>query len=145
MCKAMLLLIILTCKLSKLVASFTLELFTGHWHPSTWAESPHLEHLSLFLCTFLGSKLFLNWPDNCWWFSLPAFLCLVVLTWQMVFSSCVLLMRGLCADASLNWFAQLVGHRHMFDMVCSCLGTLHFLGNLPDSACRKFCDPHFPH
>ena len=45
----------------------------GHWNPSTWVESPHFEHLSLFLCAFLGSMLFLLQLDA-WGFSLTTFL-----------------------------------------------------------------------
>ena len=60
-------------KMSKLVISFTLELFAGHWKPSTWIESLHLKHLSLFWWAFLTSNHFLCWLGT-WKFLLPWFL-----------------------------------------------------------------------
>ena len=59
-----------TSKVSKLVASFTLEFLAGHWNPSIWAESLHLEHLPLFWCAPLTSNHFLCWCGT-WELSLP--------------------------------------------------------------------------
>ena len=56
----------------------------GHWNPSKWAESPHLGHLSLYLCASLGSKFLLNLLDaGCsaflWWDCLGLMPCFLFL------------------------------------------------------------------
>ena len=69
--------------------------FAGHWNPSSWAVSPHLEHLSLLLCALLGQTsscaVLANGNSHC------SVACgELVLTSQVVFSFCACLLATLC-------------------------------------------------
>ena len=107
---------------------------------------PHLWHLSLLLCVWLGSNLFL--------YDGPSFLCsLEYLFWLFdlgLWECCfyLLLLGGrsvLWCLKRLTW-APCGSTCNFFDMSGSGLWGLHFLGKLPHLACwETFPDQYWNH
>ena len=55
----MFLLVAHACKMAKLMASLHWSFLAGHWNPSMWTVSPHLEHLFLSWCAICVKLLLL--------------------------------------------------------------------------------------
>ena len=126
------------CVIAKLVACFALKFFAGQWNPSRWVESPHLQHLSLFLWANLGSKLFLyQFGGLCTSFLCCTCFCLAedFFFFYLPFYNSVLVVHYV--DLGCLGITS-----HLFDVSCCGLGAFHLLGKLTYFASQELVKVH---
>ena len=122
------------CEVSILMTRPALKFLCWTLETFNMFESPRFWHLSLYLYTFLASKVVLqlcclSFVSFLWSGDLglaKEFLSLVLASLEV----CVLMSHQ--TDMSKLWVTC-----HLLDMPGSCLWTLHFLCKLPDLACGK--------